>query len=158
MVRGLARVGALNHGAQVVDRDAGVDRRRREASMSEQLLDVADGCAAAKEMRGARVSERVRRERGADRAGVGLDHEAHTARLETRAVTRKKERGIEAFREIGARFREVVIESGSGAARDRNDAVLPSLAVPHEEDAFAQVEVRYVRAHGLAEAQAGSVE
>ena len=46
--------------AQVLDGHPRVERRRREAAVAEQLLDVADVGAAAEEVRRAGVAQRVR--------------------------------------------------------------------------------------------------
>jgi hypothetical protein len=84
-------VAAGKHVAEIGDRHARVERGGREPAMAEQRLDVTQIGTIAQQMRRARVSQRVRREPGAEATAVILDARAETCGAQARAVAREEE-------------------------------------------------------------------
>jgi hypothetical protein len=150
------RVGAVVDRHEVIERHLGVDLRRRQRSVAEELLDRAQVGAAVEEMGGVGVAQRVRR------------HRRHPASAASRRRWRCTERGVRrpprALRKSGtaaaAAQRDVGIDRRHRLAVERDETLLAALAAAHLDERAVPValDVAVVEAAALRDAQPRAVE
>ena len=129
--------------------------------MSEEFLDFADVGAAAQEMGGKRMPENVRRDGGLDpRLPGALMHDGIDHGLsETVSKVIEKERVLtRALDQLGSSLSQVVVEHERGAAGQRDNAILPALAVADQKKALAKIHIGEINATALGETHSRPVE
>src|SRR5215218_8474259 len=109
-------------------------------------------------MRGARVPERVRCEPDADATTVILNARAQACGAEACTVARVEERRVDLRHELGPARAEIRVERARGGAANRDDTIFAAFAIPHQEQAAAEIEIGDVGARSFSETQACSIE
>src|SRR3990172_9682155 len=123
IIEPLARVGAGEDLAEVLDIHRGVERRGFQAAVPEQLLDVAHVRLPLEEMGAVAVAQGVGKDGAGDpgRPGVVLDQAGESAGSEPPAPAGEEERRLaRALEKLGSALSEVEVEGGRGAARERH--------------------------------------
>ena len=131
-------------GFQLLNADLGVNFRRAQFGVSEELLDEADVGSAFQHQGGAGVTEQVATAALADVGGVDqLPHKLRqSVRSERLEEVCQKERAVVGLAdEAGAHFFHVAADPAQGAFANRDHPILAAFALPHHQRAAFVIQI-----------------
>ena len=153
------RVGSVVGAGQVGEIKVGIDLRRGDVGVSEQLLHSAQILTRFKQMRGEGMPEQVRMDmaRKAFAPRPVSDAELDGAVLEARAIPADEQRRFTRCRRVAGAFAQPYAQRRRSLAAHRHDARLASLA-EHPHGAVGEIELSDVETDELIEPQPGRIE